>query len=324
MLRLALIENLRRIAARVMASWADRNLANDWADRLSETAERDVKSVVLVVADMARSEPPMTAAFVAELTRRLQGQSATLIQPLTWIEQLLAESGLTIERLVHLDAQQQAADQVSISNSIASLRLLSTSDWRAFVERLSQVERQLHNDPAGTYAHMDFASRDHYRHVIERLARHCRHSEEQVAQQAIALAQQRGQPPPAADVAGHVGFYLIGPGLEQLEQHLNARVPLAQRWQRLLHHAPLAFFLTPVALLSLGFAWPFLLDGHRAGWRGWGLALLAVALLLMTSRLAIGLINWLVTLTVAPCQLPRLDYREGLPAEARTLVVCRR
>ncbi|MCS5516982.1 hypothetical protein NWF32_24885 [Pseudomonas qingdaonensis] len=141
MLRLALIENLRRVASRVMASWADRNLANDWADRLRETAGRDAKSVVLVLADMARSQPPMTAAFVAELARRLQGQSAALIQPLTWVEQMLAESGLSIERQVQLDAQQQAADQVSVSNSIASLRLLATSDWREFVEHMSHVER---------------------------------------------------------------------------------------------------------------------------------------------------------------------------------------
>lgn len=55
MLRLALIENLRRVASRVMANWDDRNLANDWADRLHETAEHDAKSVLLTVADMARS-----------------------------------------------------------------------------------------------------------------------------------------------------------------------------------------------------------------------------------------------------------------------------
>lgn len=104
MLRLALIENLRRVAARVMANWADRDLANGWADTLIETAERDAKSVVLVVADMARSEPPMNAAFVAELARRLQGHSTTLTQPLAWIEQMLSESALSIERNVQLDA----------------------------------------------------------------------------------------------------------------------------------------------------------------------------------------------------------------------------
>ena len=46
MLRLALIENLRRVAFRVMANRDDRNLADDWADRLIEMAEREAKSVV--------------------------------------------------------------------------------------------------------------------------------------------------------------------------------------------------------------------------------------------------------------------------------------
>ncbi len=48
---------------------------------------------------MARSAPPLTSAFVAEFARRLQGQSAALALPLTWIEQRLAESGQTIEQL---------------------------------------------------------------------------------------------------------------------------------------------------------------------------------------------------------------------------------
>ena len=89
MLRLALIENLRRVAARVAASLSERDLAGLWADRMIEVAERDPKSLILVVADMARSEPPMTAPFVAELSRRLHGRSTALALPLTWIEQHL-------------------------------------------------------------------------------------------------------------------------------------------------------------------------------------------------------------------------------------------
>src|SRR5512140_3670373 len=100
MLRLALIENLRRVGARVVASAKARDRADVWADQMIEVAERDPKSLILVVADMARSNPPMESAFVAELARRLQGQSAALALPLTWIEQRLGESGLTIEQLV--------------------------------------------------------------------------------------------------------------------------------------------------------------------------------------------------------------------------------
>lgn len=154
MLRLALIENLRRVASRVMASWSDRSLANEWADRLVSTAELDAKNVVLLVADLARSAPPMTSAFVAELARRLQGQSTALILPMTWVEQALAESGQSVERLIHLDAQLQATEQVSISNSINSLRLLSSLDWREFVELMSGVEHALGEDPSAFYASM--------------------------------------------------------------------------------------------------------------------------------------------------------------------------
>ncbi len=128
MLRLALIENLRRVAARVMADWRFRGKAVRWADAMTATAGHAPNSVVLVVADMARSNPPMNGPFVAEMARRLQGQSPALALPLSWIEQRLSESGQSIEHLIQLEAQQQAAAQVSVGNSIGSLRALSAID----------------------------------------------------------------------------------------------------------------------------------------------------------------------------------------------------
>ena len=72
MLRLALIENLRRVGLRIAADRTDRNRADYWADQMTETAEKDPKSLILVIADMARSSPPMVSSFVAEFARRLQ------------------------------------------------------------------------------------------------------------------------------------------------------------------------------------------------------------------------------------------------------------
>ncbi|MGB8148167.1 MAG: hypothetical protein WCF00_07275, partial [Azonexus sp.] len=83
MLRLAVIENLRRVGARIAAGWDERNLAGYWADRMTAVAENDPKSLILVIADMARSQPPMASAFVAELVRRLQGRGPALALPLT-------------------------------------------------------------------------------------------------------------------------------------------------------------------------------------------------------------------------------------------------
>ena len=61
MLRLALIENLRRLAVRIGAGRNDRNLANVWAERMLEVAEKDPKSLILVISDMARSNPPLAS-----------------------------------------------------------------------------------------------------------------------------------------------------------------------------------------------------------------------------------------------------------------------
>ena len=190
MLRLALIENLRRVAVRVAAGRIERNLADSWADKMIEIAEKDPKSLILIVADMARSDPPMTTPFVSEFTRRLQGLSHTLASPLTWIEQRLSESGQTIEKLIQLGNQQQAADQVSISNSIGSLRFLESMDWPKFVETMSAVEKILIEDPCGVYGQMDFTTRDRYRHVIEKIAKNSSLSEEEAAQMAIRLSQE--------------------------------------------------------------------------------------------------------------------------------------
>ena len=231
MLRLALIENLRRVAARIATDRLDRNQADHWADRMAEIAEKDPKNLILVVADMARSDPPMVSSFVAELTRRLQGRGPALALPLTWIEQRLSESSLTIEQLVQSENQQQAADQVSISNSIGSLRFLGAMDWREFVETMSVVEQTLREDPGGAYGGMDFATRDRYRHVVERIAKRGRLSEGEVAAAAVRLAR-RARPGATAraaaiERAAHVGYYLVDEGVPQLEGRRGCAGPLA-------------------------------------------------------------------------------------------------
>jgi hypothetical protein len=77
---------------------------------------------VIVVADMAKSGLPLTGAFVAEFCLRLSQGSPLLQLARSWLEHVLMEQGLSIELLVHQDGQDQAADQVSVSHSIGSLR----------------------------------------------------------------------------------------------------------------------------------------------------------------------------------------------------------
>ncbi|MEX2118409.1 MAG: glucoamylase family protein [Pirellulales bacterium] len=320
MLRLALIENLRRVAARLATGRKDQDLADDWAERMVEVVERNPTDLVLVLADMARADPPLSGAFLAELTRHLQGQSPHFAFANSWLEHRLSEQGLTTERLVLAEGQSQAADQVSMGNSIISLRFLSSNDWRKFVENHSLVEQILREDPARVYTGMDFATRDRYRHGVEEIAKRSRWSQYDVARKAIQLADTAAAERPD-DRTAHVGYYLIDQGRAALERNVKMRSSPRIVAARIGRRFPLFFYLCGVLLVTAGVTAAFF---AASGWQGASVlwpGLLAIPALFCAAHLGVGVANWLATLLVDPRPLPRLDFSQGIPPEHRTIVI---
>ena len=361
MLRLGLIENLQRITTRLNRAREDRDLADGWVDRLQEMAEKNPSHLVVVVADMAKSRLPLSSSFVAEFCQRLSRQSPVLHLARGWLEQRLAEQGLSIEQLVQLDSQNQAADQVSVSHSIASLRFLSAMDWKEFVETLSRVDQILRKDPAGVYGQMDFATRDRYRHAVEFLARHSQLSEAEVAEKAIELAaasdqkttasndnvesqkptvqrrnqtllhmqqsfvgagsREQGGASDTRDRTAHVGFYLIDKGRPALGRAVDVRWPWRTLKERCIRRFPLTFYAGGIFLLTTLFVFGFMWKAHALNVQGWKLIFFTLVFLLCASQLAVAVMNWLSTLLLKPCPLPRLDYSGGITSDCRAMVV---
>ena len=321
MLRLGLIENLQRITCRLTIARADRDLADQWMDRLQAMAEQDPTRLVIVVADLAKAEVSLTSSFVAEFCARLSRQSPVLHLARGWLEQRLAEQGSSIEQLVHQESQHQAADQVSVSHSISSLRFLSAMDWKEFVETLSVVEAALRQDPAAVYSEMDFATRDRYRHAVEFLARHGARTEAEVAREAIRLAEERARLLGRDDRTAHVGFYLIGRGLTQLARNAQVKWPWRNQVERGIHRYPLPFYAGGITGLTLLATLGFIREAQTLDVPGGTLVFLTLVFLLCASQLAVALVNWLATLLLKPHLLPRLDYSAGIAADCRTMVV---
>jgi len=320
MLRLGLIENLQRVTTRLNKAREDLDLADLWVDQLQEMAEKNPAQLVIVVADMAKSDLPLTSSFVAEFCQRLSRHSPVLHLARSWLEQRLAEQGLSIDQLVHQESQNQAADQVSVSHSIASLRFLSAMDWKEFVETLSRVEETLRSDPADVYNGMDFSTRDRYRHSVEFLARHSRFSETEVAQSAIGLAAESARQKGADDRAAHVGFYLIDKGLPVLERIVHVRRPGRTIIEQNIRRFPLLFYAGGIGLLTLLATAGFMRQAGMLGVHGWKLLFFTLAFLLCASQLAVALMNWISSLLVKPNLLPRLDFSFGIAPDCRTMV----
>ncbi len=319
MLRLALIENLRRVAAQLNSVRKDRDAAENWANEILSVAEKNPSHLIIVVGEMARSQPVLNRAFVTEFLRRIQEKSPSVKLAVGWIEERLAEESLTVQQLVQSESQYQATTQVSVGNSIGSLRFLDTLDWQDFVEAQSVVEQTLRTDPAKIYEQMDFATRDLYRHTVERIARYSKKSEPEVANLAIGLAQKNASN--ADDRLAHVGFFLTGKGVKILERAAEMRIPIRSILPRIAGKFPLAFYLGGIFVVTLAVTIPLLQRAAAIHISNWMLSLIALLALLCTSQLAVSLINWFVTIFVQPSPLPRLDFSKGIPAANATLVV---
>jgi cellobiose phosphorylase len=319
MLRLALIENLRRVAVMLSAARQDRDQADDWAGRILEVAEANPSRLIVIVGEMAQSHPSLSRAFATEFLQRMQEKSPPVKLAVSWIEERLAEDGLTIAQLVQSESQHQAATQVSVGNCIGSLRFLDTMDWREFVEEQSVVEQALRDDPAKIYLKMDFATRDLYRHTIERIARYSKKSELEVAALAVGLAQKNAGHPD--DRLAHVGFFLTGKEIKILEHAAEIKIPIPKFLPRIARQYPLTFYLGSIIGIALLVAIPLLQWFVTMEISGWALGLLALLTLLCISQLSVSLVNWFATIFIKPSPLPRLDFSKGIPPAHATLVV---
>src|SRR5690242_12903163 len=205
-LRVALVENLRRLAVTITRAREEREEADKLADRLLELASRQPASVIPTFNERLGKPEDLPQTFLVQIVQRLREQHPAVMPVMDWIEKRLETESSTIEQLIHAEHQRQAAAQVTVGNIITSMRLLSTLDWNDFFEKVSLIESLLGKDPAGVYSRMEFASRDRYRHVIERISKRTRTNELGIVEAAVKLVAEAED---NHDAKRHVGYYLI-------------------------------------------------------------------------------------------------------------------
>ncbi|HKU74740.1 MAG TPA: hypothetical protein VJR02_12585, partial [Pyrinomonadaceae bacterium] len=317
-LRLALVENLRRLAITIARARAQRDEADKLADKLLEIASLQPTGVMSSLNERFGKREDLPHPFLVQLVQRLREQHPSVMPVMDWIEKLLVRQGTTVEQIIHLEHQRQAAAQVTVGNIITSMRLLSTLDWNDFFEKVSLIEPLLGKDPAGVYLRMEFVSRDRYRHVIERISKRTRASELKIAQAAIDLAAQADE---TSRAQRHVGYYLIDDGLGQLESSFSYQPRPTERLRRfLLRHATGTYLgtLTLMTLLIMGLLL-YVMYRHGVGWPF--LIVTALLALIPASDLALTVLNWDLTHFFPPRLLPRMDTADGIPEDAATFVV---
>jgi len=323
MLRLGLIESVRRMTLRTVQRLDEIDAAVAWADRII-SAERDGRpDLRAALREFSTAELSLTPHFVSrflQTIRQADGASA----PLEWLEHWLREVGVSPENALARSTERLALTQIMMANSISSLRDIGRRDWRRFVEHQSAMEAVLRQDPSGDYRLMTFATRDAYRHAVERIAKQTGQSEVSVASRAVDLARAyalRTLPPTSPETRRrHVGYFLVDDGLPILEAATGYRPRWRERFVRLSRSRPNVVFVGGLVLCTwMATLAVMLIAGHERRGVGWWPLLFAF---LPALDLAITALNHLVTTWLPPRVLAKMDLHEhGVSAECRTAVV---
>ena len=319
MLRLGLIENVRRMGLRTAQRLQEIERADRAAGRIAQAAEKGGLALELELAHFTNDAQALTDTFVARFLQQLRAEGGTL-PAVVRLQHWIAEEALSAEEATARATQRLALTQVVMANSITSLRAIERMDWRTVVEQQSRVDGVLREDPLGHYARMTFETRDAYRHVVERMARRTKRAETDVARAAIELARAALLHHGHDDRRDHVGYYLIDEGLAQLERVTGYRPSAREKAIRGIRRHPSIVYLCSVSAslaAALAALWWLGGDSARASW--WIVLLLGV---IPATELAITLVNKCVTAIMPPRPLPKLDLlTHGVPPEFRTAVV---
>jgi hypothetical protein len=207
---------------------------------------------------------------------------------------------------------------------VRSLRDISQLHWKEALDSQIGFDKVLRDDPTGAYPRMEFDSRDLYRAQLVKIAENSDSTEMEVAQAALALARnaEKHDLGDARQIQrqSHIGYYLIGPGQEQLHAKVGYRPPFGWRIRHFLRTHPDEFYLPGIEILTFGIMSAIVLLLTSTNTPPIMILFAMLLLLLPSSQSAVQVMNYLTTALLRPEILPKLDFSKEVPEDCTTLV----
>ena len=327
-LRVVLIENLRRLAERVAANKAARELANLICDRIDAYAPEALDAVL-----ESLNRRGVGLVFLGQMAQRVhEHRSSSPPAILDWLAHAVPDLA-AVQGQLPVD---QAGDNLSVSNAISSLRSIGDADWVGLVGETSSLMRLMMTAP--TFAAERDDTRGQTLHAIERLARRSRRGELEVAQTLLELMRggpdaadataaelERETAAPDGLASGVPSYWLRGRGRATLLRAIGVPARSQIAWRDLGRRSVLPAYLGVLLLATVALvAW--MLERHSAalpsdGAPLWLSLLTGLLMLFPASEAVVAVINRLISESTRPTRLPRLALASGIGPDQRVMVV---
>ncbi len=155
-----------------------------------ETKTEITPEKLKLALENAGQEMPLSGPLIVHLIKHLRERADYSATVGEWLICKLENGPESLDHILSYEYQVQAGYQVKAGNIITSLRMLSRWEWKEAFEKISMVEQTLQTEEAGTYAKLDFSSRDTVRKRVQQIALRVNLPENLVAAKAVELANE--------------------------------------------------------------------------------------------------------------------------------------
>lgn len=199
------------------------------------------------------------------------------------LNEILEANNLTLRKVTNEAQTNRVKANLYISKLFNLIKMVENLEIENLYEDISTTEEELNKDKI--YKQMDDTTKNMYRNRILKLSRSKGISELTYARRLIAKGNKEKK---------HIGFYLFPP-----KDKINQEI----------------IYIVSILIITLGislFLANYLTTNYLIG---------LLIVLAPTSEFVIQIINQILIELNPPKQLPRLSYKDGIPAEASTILV---
>ena len=307
-IEIAIIENIREVCERIYTAQMQKYKAENIVERLVENKPRQDLIFKNSIRTKNRFED-MQYPFIEYMSYILKRYGKKGYSYLNALEETVELTGTTVSDVIKKEHFDIAVRKVLIGNSITSIKKIQRINFLEVFEKVNGVEELLKKDPSGIYSKMDIKTKEYYRNRIKEISKKTKISEIYIARKLLELAQTKSN----TTKKSHIGYYLIDKGENELYKILNyqKKEPINIKFKTQLYISIISIFSILISafissLINLNI---------------WQIILGTIIFIIPVSEIIIQIIQYILSKTVKPKLIPKLNFSEGIDKENSTMVV---
>lgn len=352
-LQIAIIENITEICAQIYSSQIQKYRAENIAERLVENKDKSQTKFKNTKIEKEFFQD-MRYPFIEYMSYILKRYGKKANAYLNVLEEVVEKLGTTVSDVIKKEHFEIATQKVLMGNSITSIKEIQRINFLDIFEKINGVEEILKKDPANVYEKMDYKTKEYYRGKIKEISKKTKISEIYIARKMLELAQenlqecQRNKQQYLIENTNeneqhlqlnqdnvqeqdseqtetnkskitkktHIGYYLIDNGINKLYEKLEYTNKKEKTPQ-----AKTKIYITTIEILTiiLSAILSYILNLKI---KNTGLAVISFILFLIpSSEVIIQIIQAILSKTVKPKLIPKMDFSNGIDEDNTTMVV---